>query len=277
MKILKKIVQKSLLLIGCLGLIFVVTGCNNKNAQDKTVKVGINNADAPIWKVVQNQVKKNHIKLKIVEFSDYNQPNTALAQGELDINAYQHQFFLNNWNKAHHTHLVAIGNTVIQPMTIYSNKFTNIKQIRSGAKVSLPNDASNEARALQLLEAAGLISLRNTNKKLPSTKDIQTNKLNLKFSILDAAQTAHSLNDVDIALVNGNVANAAKLSSKKAIYKEKISQKSKPWINIIVANKKDRNNATYKKVVKSFQTPAVAKEIKHVYGQGAVTVWNAKF
>ncbi|MBA1394876.1 MetQ/NlpA family ABC transporter substrate-binding protein, partial [Lactobacillus sp. XV13L] len=136
---------------------------------------------------------------------------------------------------------------------------------------------SNEARALQLLENAGLIVLKNTHKKLPSTKDVQTNKLNLKFNVLDAAQTAHSLGDVDIAVINGNVANAAKLSPKKAIYQEKVSQQSKPWINIIVANKKDQHNPTYKKIVKAYQTNDVAKEIKRVYGQGAVTVWNSKF
>ncbi|MCO6541309.1 MAG: MetQ/NlpA family ABC transporter substrate-binding protein [Lactobacillus sp.] len=277
MKHINKIIQKVFLAISFVGVIFLAVGCGAQGSQEKTVKVGINNADEPIWKVVQQKVKKDHINLKIVEFSDYNQPNTALSQGELDINAFQHRFFLSNWNKAHHTNLVAIGNTVIQPMAVYSNKLTDIKQIKNGAKVAVPNDASNEARALQLLENAGLITLKNTKKKLPSTKDIQTNKLNLKFNVLDAAQTAHSLGDVDVAVINGNVANAAKLSAKKVIYKEKISKQSKPWINIIVANKKDQHNKTYQKVVKAFQSADVAKAIKKVYGQGAVTVWNSKF
>ncbi|RHW46968.1 MetQ/NlpA family ABC transporter substrate-binding protein [Bombilactobacillus bombi] len=277
MKHINKIIQKVFLAISFVGVIFLAVGCGAQGSQEKTVKVGINSADEPIWKVVQQKVKKDHINLKIVEFSDYNQPNTALSQGELDINAFQHRFFLSNWNKAHHTNLVAIGNTVIQPMAVYSNKLTDIKQIKNGAKVAVPNDASNEARALQLLENAGLITLKNTKKKLPSTKDIQTNKLNLKFNVLDAAQTAHSLGDVDVAVINGNVANAAKLSAKKVIYKEKISKQSKPWINIIVANKKDQHNKTYQKVVKAFQSADVAKAIKKVYGQGAVTVWNSKF
>ncbi|AXX64560.1 MetQ/NlpA family ABC transporter substrate-binding protein [Bombilactobacillus bombi] len=277
MKHINKIIQKVFLAISFVGVIFLAVGCGAQGSQEKTVKVGINNADEPIWKVVQQKVKKDHINLKIVEFSDYNQPNTALSQGELDINAFQHRFFLSNWNKAHHTNLVAIGNTVIQPMAVYSNKLTDIKQIKNGAKVAVPNDASNEARALQLLENAGLITLKNTKKKLPSTKDIQINKLNLKFNVLDAAQTAHSLGDVDVAVINGNVANAAKLSAKKVIYKEKISKQSKPWINIIVANKKDQHNKTYQKVVKAFQSADVAKAIKKVYGQGAVTVWNSKF
>ncbi|WP_409076870.1 MetQ/NlpA family ABC transporter substrate-binding protein [Bombilactobacillus bombi] len=277
MKHINKIIQKVFLAISFVGVIFLAVGCGAQGSQEKTVKVGINNADEPIWKVVQQKVKKDHINLKIVEFSDYNQPNTALSQGELDINAFQHRFFLSNWNKAHHTNLVAIGNTVIQPMAVYSNKLTDIKQIKNGAKVAVPNDASNEARALQLLENAGLITLKNTKKKLPSTKDIQTNKLNLKFNVLDAAQTAHSLGDVDVAVINGNVTNAAKLSAKKVIYKEKISKQSKPWINIIVANKKDQHNKTYQKVVKAFQSADVAKAIKKVYGQGAVTVWNSKF
>ncbi|UQS83699.1 MetQ/NlpA family ABC transporter substrate-binding protein [Bombilactobacillus thymidiniphilus] len=266
-----------LLGLSLLSFLVVVAGCGKQQAKEETVKVGINNADASIWKIVQQKVKKEHINLKIVEFSDYNQPNTALSQGELNINAFQHRYFLKNWNQTHHTDLVAIGDTVIQPMTVYSNKLTSLKQLKSNAKVAIPNDASNEARAIELLESAGLIKLSNTKGKLPDIKDVKDNKLHLKLEILDAAQTAHSLEDMDAAVINGNVASAAKLSPKKQIYKEKVSKQSKPWVNVIVANKKDKNNPTYKKIVKAYQSKAVEKQERTIYGKDVVSAWKVKF
>lgn len=264
-----------ILLLACTALfVFVLAGCGSQN-KETTVKVGINPTDAPIWKIVKSKVKKEGIDLKITQFSDYNQPNTALSQGELDINAYQHKYFLDAWNKAHHTDIVPIGNTVIQPMSIYSNKIKNISDLASGSKVALPNDASNESRALVLLENAGLIKLDNKTK-LATVKNVSENKLNLKFTLLDAAQTARSLDDVTIAVVNGNFASDAKLKPSAALYTEKINKSTKPWINFIAANKKDKDNKTYKKVVKAFQTKAVAKEIKKVYGGAAVPAWNTK-
>lgn len=272
--------RKSILKVFLIALISLVTigglsSCGQQT-QEKTVKVGINSADTPIWKLIKKKVKKDHINIKIVEFSDYNQPNTALVQNELGINAFQHRFFLSSWNKAHHTNLVAIGNTMIQPMAVYSHKVTNLKAVPNGAKVSLPNDASNEARALELLEQAGLIKLSPAKNNLPSTKNVINNPHNLKFQVLDAAQTAHSLNDVDIAVINGNVAQSAKLKAKDSIYVEKVNHKSKPWVNIIAANKKDRNNPIYKKIVKAYQSEDVLKVIHRLYGPQAVGAWKVK-
>ena len=266
--------SKVILLAFTALFIFVLAGCGNQS-KTQTVKVGINPSDAPIWKVVQKNVKSEGIDLKIVQFNDYNQPNTALVQGEVDINAYQHTDFLNAWNKAHKSDLVSIGKTVIQPMALYSHKITKLSDLKNGAKIAIPNDASNEARALQLLEYNGLLKL-DDSKTLPSTKDIKENKLNLKFTTLDAAQTARSLDDVDAAVVNGNVANDAKLNPKKAVVTEKINKNSIPWINIIVAQKKNKDSKTYKKVVKAFQTKDVEKEIKKVYGGNEIPAWNAK-
>lgn len=266
--------SKVILLAFTALFIFVLAGCGNQS-KSQTVKVGINPSDAPIWKVVQKKVKSEGIDLQIKEFNDYNQPNTALNQGEVDINAYQHTDFLNAWNKAHKTDLVSIGKTVIQPMALYSHKITKLSQLKDGDKIAIPNDSSNEARALQLLEYNGIIKL-NDKKTLPSTKDITENKLNLKFTTLDAAQTARSLDSVDAAVVNGNVASDAKLNPKKAVVTEKINKNSISWINIIVAQKKDKNNKTYKKVVKAFQSKEVAKEIKKVYGGNEIPAWNAK-
>ncbi|WP_119318247.1 MetQ/NlpA family ABC transporter substrate-binding protein [Companilactobacillus formosensis] len=266
--------SKVILLAFTALFIFVLAGCG-KQSSDKTVKVGINPSDEEIWKVVKKNVKSEGIDLQIKTFNDYNQPNTALNQGEVDINAYQHTDFLNSWNKAHKTDLVSIGKTVIQPMALYSKKITKLSQLKNGDKIAIPNDASNEARALQLLEYNGILKL-DDSKTLPSTKDIKENKLNLKFTTVDAAQTARVMDDVTASIVNGNVANDAKLNPKKAVVTEKINKNSIPWINIIVTQKKDKNNKTYKKVVKAFQTKDVEKAIKKVYGGNEIPAWNAK-
>lgn len=266
-----KALKVSLVLFVAMFAVLILAGCGNHH-DGKTIRVGINASDAPIWEVVKKKVKKEGINLKIQEFNDYNQPNMALAQGGLEMNAYQHTYFLDTWNKAHHTDLVPIGYTIIQPLAMYSHKVKKVSQIKKGAKITIPNDSSNEGRALQLLQSAGLITLKN--KKIPSVKDVTSNPLHLKFITLDAAQTARSLDDVTAAVVNGNVAADAKFDPKNAVYREQITKKSKPWINIIVAEKKEKNNKNYKKVVKAFQSKETAKEIKKIYGNNAVTAWN---
>lgn len=256
---------------------FVLAGCGNKaSASDKTtpVKIGITGSDDRVLNLVAKKVKKEGINLKIVEFSDYSQPNTALAQGEIDLNAFQTITFQNDWNKKHHTNIVSIGSTVIAPMALYSKKITKVSQIKDGDKIAIPNDTTNEGRALQLLESAGLIKLDNS--KIPALKDITENKHNLKISPLDAAQTAKSLDDVTASVVNSGVASDAKLDPKKAVYREKITAKSKPYVNIISANAKDKDKAAYKKIVKAYQSEDVAKEIKKEFGGYESPAWNYK-
>ncbi|APX73268.1 MetQ/NlpA family ABC transporter substrate-binding protein (plasmid) [Companilactobacillus allii] len=256
--------------------VFILAGCGNSSAANKvtTVKVGITGSDDRVWKAVNKKLAKENIKVKLVEFSDYSQPNTALDQGEVDLNAFQTVYFQNNWNKTHHTNIVSIGDTVIAPMALYSKKISNLSEIKEGDSIAVPNDATNEGRALQLLESAGLIKLDKA--ALPTPKDITENKLNLNIKQLDAAQTARSMGDVTASVVNSGVANDAKLNPKKAVYREKITAKSKPYVNIISANKKDKNNKTYKKIVKAYQSAEIAKKIKEVYGDYEKPAWNYK-
>lgn len=256
--------------------LFLLAGCGSKASasKDTTVKIGITGSDDRVLNLVAKKVKKEGINLKIVEFSDYNQPNTALQQGEIDLNAFQTVTFQNDWNKKHHTNIVSIGSTVIAPMALYSKKITSLSQIKDGDKIAVPNDATNEGRALQLLESAGLIKLNSA--KIPNVKDITENKLNLKISPLDAAQTAKSLDDVTASVVNSGVASDAKLDPNKAVYREKITAKSKPYVNIISANAKDKDKAIYKKIVKAYQSDDVAKEIKKEFKGYESPAWNYK-
>ncbi|BDR56372.1 MetQ/NlpA family ABC transporter substrate-binding protein [Xylocopilactobacillus apis] len=275
--------KKLLLFAVTLFTAFLLVSCgNNKKSssstgtEEKTVKVGIIGSDERVWDSIKPQLKKKGINIKLVQFTNYDQPDQALNSGDIDLNSYQHIFYLNNWNKAHHADLVPIGNTIIAPLAVYSKKIKSIKDLKKGDEVSIPNDATNQARALQLLESAKLITLKS-NVELPTPNDVIKNPKKLKITPLDASQTPRSMNDVAIAIVNNNVALDAKLDPSTAIYTEKITKKSKPWVNIIAAQKKDKNNKTYKEVVKAYQTEAVAKKIKEVYKGSTIAAWNYKF
>ncbi|MCX2455236.1 MetQ/NlpA family ABC transporter substrate-binding protein [Lacticaseibacillus nasuensis] len=275
-KVLKTLALAAVL---SLGLVLAACGKSNSSASSKstTVKLGVVGSDNRLWQHVAQKLKKQGITLKIVEFSDYNTPNTALADGDVDLNAFQHQFFLDDWNKKHNQNLTSIGKTVIAPMAIFSKKITKLSQIKKGDTVSIPNDATNEARALELLKANGFITFKPGTGNLPTPTDIKTNKLGLKIKLLDAAQLPTTLQDVDASVINEGVALNAKLDFDKALDIEKVTKSSIPWINIIVAKKKDVNNKVYKKVVKAYQTQDTKDYMKKLYGKTEIPAWDVKF
>lgn len=254
-------------------------GGNQKKAASKTVTIGIMSGvkqEDAIWKTVaQTAKKKYNIKLKFKKFTDYSQPNKALAEGDVDLNAFQHQAFLDAWNKANKTNIVSIGKTFITPIRLYSKQYKQVKDIPDGATIAVPNDATNESRALFLLKNAGLISLK-TNTALATVKSIAKNPKDLKIKELDASQTARSLSDVDAAVINTNYAQAAGLNYKSAIYVEPVNKDSEQWINLIAANKKDKNKKEYQEVVKAYQTAKTKQMMKKEYGTAEIPAWNIK-
>lgn len=253
---------------------------HHRQQQAKTVTVGVvglTSQQQKIWDQVNKTAKKKYgVTVKVKNFSDYNQPNKAVANGDIDLNAFQHTAFLNAWNKANHGHLVSIGRTVIAPIRLYSKKYKSIKDLPDGATIAVPNDASNESRALYVLKNAGLITFKKGTGKLATVADIDKNTKNLKIKELGAEQTARSLNDVDAAVVNNTYAAPAGLTDKQTIYVEPINKDSKQWINIIVAKKSDANKQAYKDVVKAFQTPQVKKLYQKYYGDTEKTAWDLK-
>ncbi|AKP02237.1 MetQ/NlpA family ABC transporter substrate-binding protein [Companilactobacillus pabuli] len=266
---------KGILLIFITTLsLFILAGCGGNQSSSKTVKVGITGANDPALEKVKEIVKKEGINIKIVQFSDYSQPNTALANGEIDMNDFQTYTFQSDWNKKHKTNIVTLGTTVIAPMSLFSKKITKLSQLKKGDKVAIPNDVTNEGRALQLLESAGLIELDNS--KIPNLRDIKKYNVGIKISSLDAGQTAKSLDDVTAACVNSGVASDAKLNPKDAIYREKITAKSKPYVNILSTNAKDKDNPTFKKIVKAYHTKEVANVIKKQFHGYESPAWTYK-
>ena len=243
--------------------ILVLSACGGNNG--KKVTIGVASNDTKAWEKVKELAKKDDIDLEIKHFSDYNVPNKALSDGDIDLNAFQHFAFLDQYKKAHKdTNIEALSTTVLAPLGIYSDKVKNIKDIKKGAQVAIPNDVSNQARALKLLESAGLIKLKKNFGLNGTTKDIESNPNDLKIKAVDAQQTARALSDVDISVINNGVATKAGKDAKKdPIYLEKASSDAvKPYINVVAVNSKDKDNKTYKKIIELYHSKEAQKALK---------------
>ena len=223
------------------------------------------------WDKVEEILKKEGITLKFSEFTDYSQPNVALNNGEIDINAFQHYNFLDNWNADHKTDLVPIAETYFTAFRVYSgtqgdkNKYKDIKELPDGATIAIPNDAVNESRALNLLQSAGLIKLSVDADDKAKLTDISENKKNLNIKEVDAAQTAANLDSVDAAIINNDFVTEAGIDPKTAIYVEPASKNTKQWYNLLVAQKgweKSDKADAIKKVIKAYHTDEVKEVIK---------------
>lgn len=243
--------------------ILVLSACGGNNG--KKVTIGVASNDTKAWEKVKELAKKDDIDLEIKHFSDYNVPNKALSDGDIDLNAFQHFAFLDQYKKAHKdTNIEALSTTVLAPLGIYSDKVKNIKDIKKGAQVAIPNDVSNQARALKLLESEGLIKLKKNFGLNGTTKDIESNPKDLKIKAVDAQQTARALSDVDISVINNGVATKAGKDAKKdPIYLEKASSDAvKPYINVVAVNSKDKDNKTYKKIIELYHSKEAQKALK---------------
>ena len=255
---------------------------SKKSTAQKTVKVGImsgDKQDQEVWKSVAKTAKEKYdLKLKFVYFSDYNQPNEALLSGDIDVNAFQSYNYVKTWNKAHKSDIVAVGNTYITPMHIYSKEVSKLSDLKEGSTVAIPNDASNESRALFVLQSAGLIKLTTSDSsKVVGLPDIKENSHQLKFKEVDASQTPRALDSVALSVVNYNYATAASLPNSESVYMEPLNKTSAQYINFIAATSKEKNNKVYKEVAKAYASKATEKAIKEQYPDGGeLPAWNLK-
>ena len=281
-KIIKNgIIKKIGLLAIAISLGISTVGCGankdsaSENSKNKIVKIGVVGSRNEVWQYVIKKLKKEGIKAELVTFSDYNQPNDALANGDIDLNSFQHRIFLENYNKEKKEDLVPIGDTVIAPLGIYSLKLKHPKDIKNGGEVVIPNDVTNQGRALKLLQTAGLIKINPKAGDFATPKDIIDNPKHIKITPVDASQTARALKDVELSVINSGMAvDAGFVPTKDAIFLEPVNDKSKPYINIIVARNKDKNNEIYKKIVKAYQTDDVKKLIKETSKGSEVPAWR---
>lgn len=255
-----------------LGLsVILLTACQ---AQDKNVlKVGtIAGPESELMEVTKQVAKKDFgLDIKVIEFTDYVQPNVALNDGSINANMFQHQPYLDQQIKDRHYQLVTIGKTFVYPMGIYSKKINKLDALAQGATVAIPNDPSNEGRALLLLQKAHLIELKNDAGLYATPRDIIKNHKQLKFIELDASQTGRSLPDVDIAIINTNYAIPSGLSPKTdALFLE---DKHSPYANIIVIRKDEMNDPRMKQLVAAFQSPEVLQAAKKIFNDQAIPAW----
>ncbi|KAA0582281.1 MetQ/NlpA family ABC transporter substrate-binding protein [Azospirillum sp. B21] len=238
----------------------IAFGASIETAGAETIKVGVTaGPHAQILEAVKPIAAKDGLDIQILEFTDYVIPNQALAGGDLDANSFQHQPYLDNQVKDRGFDLVSVGKTVVYPIGIYSKKVKSLEELPAGAKFAIPNDPTNGGRVLLLLQAKGLIKLKDGGNLKASPIDIVENPKKLEIVELDAAQLPRSLDDVTAAAINTNFALEAGIDPvKDAIAREDADS---PYANVIVVRKADKDKPWVAKLVKSYNSPEVKEFI----------------
>ncbi len=275
---MKKIFSIALTVILLAGL---VSGCGSaskdnkgqagdqkKEQQEVTIKVGATPVPhAEILEYVKPMLKKQGINLEIVEFTDFVLPNKALDDGSIDANFFQHVPYMEEFAKNNGTKFVALAKVHIEPMGIYSAKIKSLDELKDGGTIAIPNDPTNEGRALLLLQKNGLIKLKDTDSLTATPIDIKENPKNYKFAELDAAQLPKTLQDVDASVINTNFALQGGLNPLKDALA--IEDKDTPYANVLAVKEDNKDNKALKTLAETLNSPEVKKFIEDKY-QGAI-------
>ncbi len=259
MKGLKKVGQS----LGIVALVFGLAACGEQ--ESKEIKVGATvGPHAQVVEAVAKEAEKHGLKVNVVEFSDYITPNAALEDGSIDLNSYQHQPFLDNYNSSQNANLVSTGNSILMRMGVYSNKYRSIEELPEQARIAIPNDPTNGGRGLLLFADAGLISLKDGVGFKASLNDIVENPKQFEFVEVDAAQLPRTLDDVDAAAITMNYVMSAGLDPKKqGIYLE---AKDAPLAVMVIASRaEDKDNAEYKKFVEIYQSQPIRDYLQQTF------------
>ena len=229
---------------------------------------------AEVLEVVKDKLAEEGYTLEIVEYNDYILPNRAVSEGEIDANYFQHISYLNNYNEENETDLVSAGSIHYEPFALYPGKTASIDSLADGAKIAVPNDGTNEGRALKLLEAEGLIELDPDAGFLATKLDIVKNPKNLEIVEMEAAQLPRVLTDVDMAVINGNYAIDAGLNLSDAIAVEADdSEAAEAYANVVAVKKGNENSDKIKALVAALQSEEVRKFMEETYGGAVVPLF----
>ncbi len=279
----------ALLLTGLLSLT-LLAGCGGKTetpaenaeqtqvAENVTLKVGATPIPhEELLKFIAPKLEEKGVKLEIISFTDYVQPNAALADGQLDANFFQHLPYLESYNASNGTKLISIGNIHVEPLAFYSQKVKAADELADGATVAIPNDPTNCGRALILLQSKGLIKLSDEAGLEATEKDVVENPKNFEFKPVEAAQLPRILQEVDAAVINGNYAiEASLIPTTDALLltsngEERVIEGAEsPYANIIAVREEDKENETFKKLVEVLQSDEVKQFIEENYNGGVV-------
>ena len=278
---MKKERRLKVLTVALLVLVSILaTACGKKGEEgkDSTVKIGVVGEANEMWEPVIEELKKEGINVELVVFTDYTTPNKALNDGDTDLNAFQHYAYFNSEIDNNGYKLTSIGDTFISAMNIYSNKVKDVSEITDGAKIAIPNDATNGGRALKILEAAGLIKLNPDAGDSPEKADITENPFNIELVEVDAANIYALLPDVTAAVINCNYALDNGLNpGEDSVFQDNVSiYAGKSYVNLIAARTEDADNETYKKIVETYQSDAVKEVYADAFKGAYLAAWDEK-
>ncbi|GAA2827847.1 D-methionine transport system substrate-binding protein [Leucobacter komagatae] len=258
-----------------------LTGCASDSSPkgegaeaDGPVRIGVVPGGQPYWETFVDEAKKEGIEVEIVDFSEYPQPNPAVSAGDLDLNQFQHIIYLATHNVDADDDLVALGSTVVYPLNLFSNKYTDVKDIPEGGTIAIPNDESNRARALLVLQKLGLLELKDGGSATSTPDDIIADKSRVKVTELAADIIPASLPDVDGGVVNNDFVALGGLDFKDSLGSDSADDAAvEPYTNIFAARAEDKNNKTYLKLVDIYQNNETFQSaLKDYVGEGAVSV-----
>lgn len=262
--------KKFVLLLSVIALVgATLIGCQSKPVGDNVLRVGATPVPhSEILEIIKEELKKENIELKIVEFTDYIKPNLALAEGEIEANFFQHLPYMESFAKDRKLDIVSLGSVHVEPLGLYSSKLTSIDDFKKGDIIAIPNDPTNQGRALIFLQANGVIKLK-ANSGLQATEiDIIENPKGLVFRPLEAAQLPRVLGDVSGAIINGNYAlEAGLVPTKDALI---IEDKNSPYANIVAVRKGEEDSPKLKALLKALQSQKVKDYIENNYKGGVV-------
>ena len=274
--------KKSILSVVLAGIVALgLVGCgaatntgSKDSKNDKVIKIGVTpKPHKEIVEIAKPLLEKEGYTVEITEFNDYVQPNTAVSEGSLDANFFQHTPYLKEQNESKGFKLVSVGAVHLEPMGLYSKKIKSLDELKDGATIAVPNDPSNEARALKLLAGKGIIKIKDG--ELVTPKDITENTKNLKFTELEAAAVPRAIDDVDAAVINGNYAIEAKFNPTKdaIIIEDKNSEAAKPYANIVVVKEGNEKQEKIQALVKALTSPEVKAFIEKEYNGAVIPVF----
>ncbi len=286
---MSKFATKKLVALAAVGVLaagaFALAGCSSNSSasstsstsNDKTITVAASPTPHAeiLTNAVASELEKEGYTLQVKEFTDYIQPNDVTEQGEVDANYFQHQPYLDSFNEEKGTHLVSVEAVHFEPFGLYAGKTASLDALADGATVAVPNDTTNEARALLLLQQEGLIKLADGAGITATTKDIVENPKNLKIKELEAANIPNALADVDVACINGNYAQAAGLSvDKDALAVEATdSLAAETYANVLVVKDGNQDSDKIKALAKALTSDTVRTYINSTYNGAVVPVF----
>ncbi|MFJ3407930.1 MetQ/NlpA family ABC transporter substrate-binding protein [Promicromonospora sp. NPDC090134] len=243
---------------------------------DDPVRIGVVNSGDDYWTTFTDLAEEEGISVELVNFSDYQLPNQGLTDGDLDLNQFQHLQFLANYNTATGSDLTPIAATAVYPLGLYSLKHDSVEDIPDGGEIAIPNDDTNQARALLVLQEAGLVALRDGGSAFSTPADVLEDESKVTVTPVDAAQTALALQDVDASIINNDFVGDADLTAEDAIYSDDPdSSAAEPYINVWVARGADADNEVFQQLVEIYHSPEVEEGVIEASGGTGVIKDNS--